>query len=122
MLRLLATSIVAIVLTAPAARADGTTQLVLKASTGTGAPHSVTLRCDPTGGSHPKAAQACSDLATTHGQFSATRDKSPRACFMIYSPVTVSAQGTWQGQNVHFGSEFPNACALRSKTGSIFDF
>ena len=122
MLRLLATSIVAIFLTAPAARADGTTQLNLRASIGTGAPHSVTLRCDPAGGNHPRAAQACSDLARSHGVFSATRDKSPRACFMIYSPVTVSAEGTWQGQNVSFGSRFPNTCALQSKTGSIFDF
>jgi hypothetical protein len=122
MIRLLATSIVAIVLTAPAARADGSTQLVLKATTGTGAPHSVTLRCDPAAGTHPKAAQACSDLVRSHGEISATRDKSPRACFMIYSPITVSAEGTWQGQSVNFGTKFPNTCALRAKTGSIFDF
>jgi hypothetical protein len=122
MLRLLATSIVAIVLTAPAARAEDSTRLVLKATTGTRAPHSVTLRCDPAGGTHPKAAQACSDLVQSHGEFSATRDRSPRACFMIYSPITVSAKGTWQGQSVNFGSKFPNACALHSKTGSIFDF
>lgn len=122
MLRLLATSFVAIVLTAPAARAQGPTQLVLKTSTGTGAPHSVTLRCDPAGGTHPKASQACADLARSHGEISATRDSRSRACFMIYSPVTVSAEGTWHGQNVNFGSKFPNTCALRSKTGSIFDF
>jgi hypothetical protein len=130
MLRLLATFIVAmtpVVLYAHAAQADAAgptpSNLVLKATTGPAAPHSVTLQCDPTGGSHPKAAQACSDLTRSHGGFSvATRDQSPRACFMIYSPITVSAEGTWQGQGVHFQSKFPNTCALHSKTGSIFDF
>jgi Subtilisin inhibitor-like len=125
MLRLLATSIVAMTPVALPAYADGPapSQLDLKATSGAGAPHNVTLQCDPEGGTHPRATQACADLVQSHGEISATtRDKDPRACFMIYAPVTVSAEGTWQGRNVHFQSKYPNTCALRSKTGSIFDF
>ena len=46
---------------------------------------------------------------------------NPRACFMIYAPVTVSAQGNWHGSHA-FHREFPNTCVMRDKTGSVFDF
>jgi hypothetical protein len=106
-----------------AAPAAGTSQLVLRTTAGTTAGRSVTLRCDPPGGTHPKAAEACADVAKSRGDLKTLpANQNPRACFMIYAPVTVSAQGDWRGQPVKFTTQFPNTCVMHDKTGSIFDF
>jgi Subtilisin inhibitor-like len=98
-------------------------RMVLHASAGTSAQRTVTLQCDPPGGTHPKAAEACADVAKAGGDLAQMpANKNPRACFMIYAPVTVSAQGDWQGQAVRFTEKFPNTCVMRDKTGSVFDF
>jgi hypothetical protein len=99
----------------------GATRLTLRTSTGAG--HSVMLSCDPPGGSHPKAAQACEDVAKSNGDLQQLpANANPRACFMIYAPVTVSAQGDWHGQPMRFRAQYPNTCVMRDKTGAIFDF
>lgn len=99
------------------------TRLTLRTAVGSAAPRTVSLQCDPSGGTHPKAAQACADLAKAHHDFVvATDDKNPRACFMIYSPVVISAEGQWRGEAVKFTARYPNTCVLRAKTASIFDF
>jgi hypothetical protein len=99
------------------------TRLLLRTTVGSAAPRTVTLLCDPPGGTHPKAAQACADLARSHGSFKVPSAKhKPRACFMIYSPVTVSAEGRWRGEDVQFTARFPNTCVMRGQTGAIFDF
>ncbi len=98
---------------------SGATRLTLRTSTG----HTVTLRCDPPGGDHPKAEQACQDVAKSGGDLQQMpANANPRACFMIYAPVTVSAQGDYRGQPVKFQKKYPNTCVMRDKTGSIFDF
>jgi hypothetical protein len=98
-------------------------RLVLRTSAGNGPEHTVTLQCDPTGGTHPKAAEACADVAKAGGQLAQMpAGANPRACFMIYAPVTVTARGEWQGQAVRFTEKFPNTCVMRDKTGSVFDF
>jgi hypothetical protein len=103
--------------------AQGPTQLTLTTVVGSATPKTVTLQCDPVGGTHPKAAQACADVAKTHGDFKlASDEKNPRACFMIYSPVTTSAEGQLRGEAVKYTSRFPNTCVMRTQTGSIFDF
>ncbi|WP_433180589.1 SSI family serine proteinase inhibitor [Actinoallomurus sp. CA-150999] len=101
----------------------GPTQLTLTTTVGSAAPKTVTLQCDPAGGTHPKAEQACADVAKTHGDFKlASDEKNPRACFMIYSPVTTSAEGQLRGEAVKYTAKFPNTCMMRTQTGSIFDF
>ncbi|GAA4633928.1 hypothetical protein GCM10023196_073430 [Actinoallomurus vinaceus] len=104
--------------------AHGPTQLTLKTVVGSAAPKTVTLQCDPVGGTHPKAAQACADLAKARGDdFTLASDgKNPRACFMIYSPVTTTAEGQLRGEAVKHTARFPNTCVMRTQTGSIFDF
>jgi hypothetical protein len=98
-------------------------RLVLRTSAGNGPAHTVTLQCDPIGGTHPKAAEACADVAKAGGQLAQMpAGANPRACFMIYAPVTVTARGDWQGQAVRFTEKFPNTCVMRDKTGSVFDF
>lgn len=99
------------------------TRLILKTTMGSAAPRTVTLLCDPPGGAHPKAAQACADLARSRGDFSLpSSGRKPRACFMIYSPVTVSAEGRWRGEDVRFTAHYPNTCVMRGQTGAVFDF
>jgi Subtilisin inhibitor-like len=103
--------------------AHSPTRLTLRSTAGSAAPRTVTLQCDPVGGTHPKAAQACADLSRARSDFTVDpAAKNPRACFMIYSPVVASAEGQWRGEAVKFNSRYPNTCVLRSRTGSIFDF
>jgi hypothetical protein len=98
-------------------------RLVLHTNAGTSPQHTVTLQCDPPGGTHPKAAAACADVAKAGGDLAQMpSSKNPRACFMIYAPVTVTAQGEWQGQAVRFTKRYPNSCVMHDKTGSVFDF
>jgi hypothetical protein len=98
-------------------------RLVLHTSAGTSPERTVTLQCNPAGGTHPKAAEACADVAKAGGDLAQMpANTNPRACFMIYAPVTVTAQGKWQGQPVQFTKKFPNSCVMRDKTGSVFDF
>ncbi|GAA4486770.1 hypothetical protein GCM10023191_013650 [Actinoallomurus oryzae] len=98
-------------------------RLVLHTSAGNAPARTVTLQCYPTGGTHPKAAQACADVARAGGNLAQMpANTKPQACFMIYSPVTVTAQGQWHGQAVRYTKKFPNSCVMRDKTGSVFDF
>lgn len=123
MLRLLATIVAMAPAVVPANHANADTWLVLTVADGKTAVRSATLRCDPPGGTAPKAAQACADLSRAGGEIGLrSRDQNPQACFMIYSPVTASAYGAWQGRRVRFTRRYPNACVLRSQTGSVFDF
>jgi hypothetical protein len=102
--------------------AVGATQLTLRTMAGP-ASRTVVLRCDPPGGTHPNAAEACAEVAKTNGDLKQLpASTNPRACFMIYAPVTVSAQGNYHGQAMRFSAQFPNTCVMRDKTGSIFDF
>ena len=115
-------------LTAPAsffnaAPAAKDSRLVLHTVAGTSPQHTVVLQCDPTGGTHPKAEEACADVSKAGGNLAQMPAAAkPQACFMIYAPVTVTAQGKWQGQPVRFTKKYPNTCVMHDKTGSVFDF
>jgi hypothetical protein len=98
-------------------------RLTLHVTAGNSPEHTVTLQCDPPGGTHPRAAQACADVSRAGGDLAQMpKSTNPRACFMIYAPVTATAQGSWHGQPVHFTKKYPNTCVMRDKTGSVFDF
>lgn len=80
-----------------------------------------TLRCDPPGGSHARAAEACARLTASGGdpgRVTGTR----RVCPMIWAPVTVTAQGVWDGRLVVFRRTYPNLCQLGAATGPVWDF
>jgi hypothetical protein len=97
--------------------------LVLHTSGGVSPERTVTLQCGPTGGTHPNAAQACADVERASGVLQQMPAGKPaRACFMIYAPVTATAQGEWHGQPMRFTQKYPNTCVMRDKTGSVFDF
>ncbi|MFI0351740.1 SSI family serine proteinase inhibitor [Actinomadura sp. 9N407] len=82
---------------------------------------SVTLQCDPLGGTHPKAAQACAELARSGGRIEREPDRDA-VCTMIHAPVIAEARGHWRGRPVRFRAEYANDCVLDARTGSLFRF
>ncbi|MTD59288.1 SSI family serine proteinase inhibitor [Amycolatopsis pithecellobii] len=104
--------------TAPAQPAASMT-LTLRSDSGPIA--SVTLECDPAGGSHPEAERACTTLAAADGDFRRLKAE-PRMCPMIYAPVTALAYGHWHGRPVAFHQSYPNRCVASSQTAGVFAF
>lgn len=82
----------------------------------------VDLKCEPSGGSHPKAKRACAELVAANGDFGGLRGEELTSCTMEYRPVTAVAEGTWRGRPVSWSAEFGNACVKDTATGSVFDF
>ena len=85
------------------------------------APRSVTLLCEPVGGTHPEAERACEELSGSQGVIGRS-PSTETACTMIYAPVIAEAQGHWHGRPVRFRAEYGNDCVLAANTGSIFRF
>ncbi|MGK5554880.1 SSI family serine proteinase inhibitor, partial [Actinomadura kijaniata] len=87
----------------------------------TSAARSVVLFCEPPRGAHPDPARACAELAGSGGRFE--RAVHPATvCTLEYAPVVAEAEGTWRGRPVKFRRTYPNQCALRAYTGSVFAF
>ncbi|MFF4582110.1 subtilase-type protease inhibitor [Streptomyces sp. NPDC001373] len=74
-----------------------------------------TLSCMPAAqGTHPDPKAACTALNSTGGSFDrllAAPDAN-RACPMHYAPVTVTADGVWQGSRVSWKHTFSNTCDM----------
>jgi hypothetical protein len=82
---------------------------------------SVTLRCGPTGGTHPRAEAACAELSRSNGMIGHAPDPGA-ACTMIYAPVVATARGHWDGRPVRFRAEYANRCIMAAQTGTVFRF
>ena len=81
----------------------------------------VKLTCDPDGGAHPKAAQACATLLTA----GADPEKIKPAhvmCMMIYAPITAEITGVWRGAPVQWTHTYGNKCEMTRATGVLFAF
>jgi hypothetical protein len=81
----------------------------------------VQLTCGPTGGVHPKAAQACATLRGIGGD-PAKLKGGDSLCMLLYQPVTASVTGTWRGKAVKWRQTFGNSCEMVRATGVLFDF
>lgn len=104
------------------AATDGPTSLTLSVASADGAaPRGVTLDCDPAGGAHPHAQDACDALDQADGGFERLAP-TRQLCPMIYAPVTATATGVWRGVPVHWSQQFSNACILDQRTGAVFRF
>lgn len=79
------------------------------------------LTCEPTGGTHLHRDTACATLARVHGDLAKIKPRQQK-CTMIYSPVDVTATGTWQGKPVTFRATYPNKCAADSQSDGVFAF
>ncbi|MGK5684605.1 SSI family serine proteinase inhibitor [Actinoplanes sp. URMC 104] len=104
-----------------APRPGAASAVMLSHATDAGQPMAVKLTCDPPGGGHPRAVQACTLLE----QVDADPARIPRktgACILLYKPVTASLTGTWQGRPVSWTHRFGNSCEMRRATGVLFRF
>ncbi|MFG3309818.1 SSI family serine proteinase inhibitor [Streptomyces wuyuanensis] len=86
----------------------------------------VTLTCTPgTTGTHPSADGACAALAQVEGEFGSLSEISrgqPLFCTREYNPVTVTAQGVWQGERVSYEHTFANECIKNAEGAAVFEF
>lgn len=101
------------------AAAPTVNRLALTVTTAEGVTSTVTLRCRPTGGTHPSAAQACAALARVRGDLAKLPTRSGM-CTMQFEPVTAKAAGRWAGRRVTFDRTFGNACQLTLQTSGVF--
>ncbi|MEU7483037.1 SSI family serine proteinase inhibitor [Streptomyces sp. NPDC042319] len=113
--------------TAPAAAAPTQAvpreaSIVIHAGEGTGGRviARATLRCFPTGGTHPRAHAACRALAPVNGDFQRLRSQ-PRPCPKIHRPVTVAAKSIWQGNATFVVRGYPNLCVAAADSAGVFD-
>ncbi|MDM4719076.1 SSI family serine proteinase inhibitor [Micromonospora sp. WMMA1363] len=108
---------------AHAASTEQATSVLLLTATphATGVPRATVLRCEPAGGTHPRAASACQDVAAVDGNLAAL-SVNPGFCTLEYAPVTVRALGLWRDRPVSYTETFGNQCELLRETGSLFAF
>ncbi|WP_371663299.1 SSI family serine proteinase inhibitor [Streptomyces sp. NBC_00280] len=74
--------------------------------------------CDPPQG-HAQAARACAELAAADGDIGGIPPRKT-LCPMLYSPVTVHAEGEWNGRPLEYDRTFSNGCELGARTGAVF--
>ncbi|WP_131737806.1 SSI family serine proteinase inhibitor [Actinomadura roseirufa] len=80
-----------------------------------------TLNCAPTGGDHPKAADACAALAKTKEPFKPV--PKDQICTEIYGgPEIATVKGTWEGKRIDTRFTRQNGCQLHrwSAVGALF--
>jgi hypothetical protein len=81
----------------------------------------VTLKCDPTGGSHTTADDACATVDAVDGDFDAL-GSTGEMCILIYDPVTVEVGGNWRDQVISFESAYGNSCFAGTESDGVFKF
>lgn len=86
-----------------------------------GETRTTTLYCDPTGGTHPHASEACASLEAAGGDPAALR-QAHTMCTLDYQPVTLTAHGNWKNRPVHFEKTYSNSCTAKAETEQVFDF
>ncbi|MFD3699170.1 subtilase-type protease inhibitor [Streptomyces sp. NPDC058646] len=84
----------------------------------------VTLVCAPApGGTHPDPVAACAELRSSAAQPDALTEAAPdTACTREWNPMTVTADGVWEGRRFSYDHTFGNPCGLRSTSSILFDF
>ncbi len=73
------------------------------------------LTCSPTGGDHPRAAEACDRLAAVQqeGSDPFAKPAPDEICtFMYGGPQTAAVVGTWNGANVNAKFSRANGCDI----------
>lgn len=75
-----------------------------------------TLTCAPRpSGSHPAAAAACAELARHDGRLDRLVNDEPDAvCTMEWQPVTLTANGVWNGRYIQWSATFANQCTMNA--------
>ncbi|SES42041.1 SSI family serine proteinase inhibitor [Lentzea albida] len=79
------------------------------------------LTCEPTGGLHRNAQQACDQLTPVEGDFRRL-DAAEVMCTMELNPTKATLRGKWRNKKIDFQQVYSNPCVLRAHTGKVFDF
>ncbi|MGW1882308.1 subtilase-type protease inhibitor [Streptomyces sp. NPDC001970] len=89
------------------------------------AERAVTLSCAPTpGGTHPSPKAACKELNAVDGEFGLLSRAVGGPCTRQWDPVTITADGVWQGKRVSWSATYGNACEMHSSLteAAVFAF
>jgi hypothetical protein len=80
-----------------------------------------TLHCDPTGGTHPDAAAACSALAKAKNPFAPT-PKGMMCPMIVSGPATAKVIGTWHDISINAVFSQSNGCQTSrwDRIGPVF--
>ncbi|KJK57119.1 SSI family serine proteinase inhibitor [Saccharothrix sp. ST-888] len=107
---------------APAAPADSNTflQLFVVHDADDALQEVYNLTCNPDGGTHPHPDAACAALSAAKGEFDRLAGKPRLICPAVEDPVTATAYGDWNGQQVTWQKSFPNVCYLHRATSPVF--
>lgn len=93
----------------PSAGSGGTSELTVVVDDGTGSTTTWRLTCDPIGGDHPDAAQACAAVADHLSALNPV--PKDRMCAQVYGgPEKATVTGTWAGEQVFAALNRTNAC------------
>jgi hypothetical protein len=79
------------------------------------------LNCEPAGGLHKHAKEACDQLIPVEGDFRRLPD-SGAICTMELNPTKAILRGKWRNKKVNFQQVYSNPCVVRAFTGEVFDF
>ncbi|WP_448316663.1 SSI family serine proteinase inhibitor [Streptomyces sp. CO7] len=82
----------------------------------------VTLQCEPSGGTHPAAADACAKLLAVGGQFDKLQPVGNLACPPVWMPTTVTVTGTWRLQPVYWTKTYSSDCDAGVRSDYVFRF
>ena len=79
------------------------------------------LTCEPAGGRHKNAKEACAALTSVDGDFTKLEDTGAM-CTMELNPTKATLRGKWRGKKVVYEEVYSNPCVMRVNTGKVFDF
>lgn len=96
-------------------------ELALSLHDSGGRTSTVTLTCQPVGGSHPERGKGCRSLTAADGDFD-NLPADPGMCPLIWAPVTATATGHWHAKPVLYTHTYPNSCVAARESGHVFDF
>ena len=105
-------------LAAPLLPASG---LVLSVQPEMGKLSTTQLSCEPAGGLHKHAEQACDQLLPVEGDFRRL-EATDAMCTMELNPTKATLRGKWRNKKVDFQQVYSNPCVVRAYTGKVFDF
>ncbi|MFI6097164.1 SSI family serine proteinase inhibitor [Lentzea sp. NPDC051213] len=114
----LATPLVPATATAAPLPASG---LVLSVRQEMGTFSTTQLSCEPAGGLHKNAKEACAGLAPVEGDFT-KMSPGDAMCTMELNPTKATLRGKWRGKKVDFQEVFSNPCVMHVNTGKVFEF
>ncbi|WP_174250422.1 MULTISPECIES: SSI family serine proteinase inhibitor [Streptomyces] len=84
----------------------------------------VTLSCAPRAhGTHPSPARACADMRRHAADLDRIAEPGPGVdCTREWNPLTVTAEGVWQGRKFSYTHTYANPCGLYHTSSTLFAF